>query len=240
MKMQIRDLTAGTVSKSYALEHLLPKQVAEAHLSGDIHFHDLDYHPFQPLTNCCLIDAKDMLENGFEIGNAHVTSPKSYALEHLLPKQVAEAHLSGDIHFHDLDYHPFQPLTNCCLIDAKDMLENGFEIGNAHVTSPKSIQTASAQLVQIIANVSSSQYGGCTVDRVDELLSTYAQLNAQHHREVAQEFVQPDKLDAYVDKQVTKDIGDAIESLEYEINTLYTSNGQTPFVTLDLDLGQMN
>ena len=84
------------------------------------------------------------------------------------------------------------------------MLENGFEIGNAHVTSPKSIQTASAQLVQIIANVSSSQYGGCTVDRVDELLSTYAQLNAQHHRKVAQEFVQPDKLEAYVDKQVTK------------------------------------
>ena len=86
MKMQIkivifstmRDLTAGTVSKSYALENLLPKHVAKAHLSGDIHFHDLDYHPFQPLTNCCLIDAKDMLENGFEIGNAHVTSLNQY------------------------------------------------------------------------------------------------------------------------------------------------------------------
>ncbi|MGD3427570.1 anaerobic ribonucleoside-triphosphate reductase, partial [Xanthomonas citri pv. citri] len=142
----------------------------------------------------------------------------SYALENLLPKHVAKAHLSGDIHFHDLDYHPFQPLTNCCLIDAKDMLENGFEIGNAHVTSPKSIQTASAQLVQIIANVSSSQYGGCTVDRVDELLSTYAKLNAEHHREMAQQYVQPDKIESYVEQQVTKDIGDAIESLEYEIN----------------------
>ncbi|WP_320077080.1 anaerobic ribonucleoside-triphosphate reductase, partial [Klebsiella pneumoniae] len=85
---------------------------------------------------------------------------KSYALNHLLPKHVADAHQRGDIHFHDLDYHPFQPLTNCCLIDAKNMLHNGFEIGNANVTSPKSIQTASAQLVQIIANVSSSQYGG--------------------------------------------------------------------------------
>ncbi len=110
------------------------------------------------------------------------TVSKSYALDHLLPKHVAHAHQSGDIHFHDLDYHPFQPLTNCCLIDAKDMLENGFEIGNANVTTPQSIQTASAQLVQIIANVSSSQYGGCTVDRVDELLSKYAQMNAQHHR----------------------------------------------------------
>ena len=61
-------------------------------------------------------------------------------------------------------------------------------------------------------------------------------MNAQHHREVANDFVQPDKIENYVDTQVTKDIG-AIESLEYEINTLYTSNGQTPFVTLGFGLG---
>ncbi|EOB7954211.1 anaerobic ribonucleoside-triphosphate reductase [Staphylococcus aureus] len=162
---------------------------------------------------------------------------KSYALNHLLPKHVADAHQRGDIHFHDLDYHPFQPLTNCCLIDAKNMLHNGFEIGNANVTSPKSIQTASAQLVQIIANVSSSQYGGCTVDRVDELLSTYARHNEEQHRNIAKQFVKESEIDRYVDQQVTKDINDAIESLEYEINTLYTSNGQTPFVTLGFGLG---
>lgn len=68
----MRDLTAGVVSKSYALEHLLPQRVAEAHINGDIHFHDLDYHPFQPLTNCYLIDAESMLSHGFEIGNANV------------------------------------------------------------------------------------------------------------------------------------------------------------------------
>lgn len=162
---------------------------------------------------------------------------KSYALNYLLPKNIAEAHQNGDIHFHDLDYHPFQPLTNCCLIDAKSMLKNGFEIGNANVTSPKSIQTASAQLVQIIANVSSSQYGGCTVDRVDELLSEYAQYNERHHREIAQVYVKDEQIETYVEQQVTKDINDAIESLEYEINTLYTSNGQTPFVTLGFGLG---
>ncbi|MGX5791634.1 anaerobic ribonucleoside-triphosphate reductase [Staphylococcus equorum] len=162
---------------------------------------------------------------------------KSYALDYLLPKHVAEAHKQGDIHFHDLDYHPFQPLTNCCLIDAESMLEDGFQIGNATVTSPKSIQTASAQLVQIIANVSSSQYGGCTIDRVDELLSKYAQFNEQKHRKVAEQFVNAVDIDTYVDNQVTQDIGDAIESLEYEINTLYTSNGQTPFVTLGFGLG---
>lgn len=162
---------------------------------------------------------------------------KTYALQHLLPRRVAEAHKNGDIHFHDLDYHPFQPLTNCCLIDADSMLQHGFEIGNANVTSPKSIQTATAQLVQIIANVSSSQYGGCTVDRVDELLSTYARYNEAHHREVAEQFVKPEAIDDYVDQQVSKDVYDAIESLEYEINTLYTSNGQTPFVTLGFGLG---
>lgn len=163
---------------------------------------------------------------------------KVYALDQLLPKHVAEAHQSGDIHFHDLDYHPFQPLTNCCLIDAEGMLANGFQIGNAQVTSPKSIQTATAQLVQIIANVSSSQYGGCTIDRVDELLSTYARYNQEKHTQTAAQFVAPDQSETYIDQQVTADIQDAIESLEYEINTLYTSNGQTPFVTLGFGLGE--
>lgn len=72
-----RDLIAGTVSKSYALDHSPPKHVAHAHQSGNIHFHNLDYHPFQPLTNCCLIDTKGMLENGSEIGSANVTAPQS-------------------------------------------------------------------------------------------------------------------------------------------------------------------
>ena len=61
-------------------------------------------------------------------------------------------------------------MTNCCLIDFKGMLENGFKIGNAEVESPKSIQTATAQISQIIANVASSQYGGCSADRIDEVL----------------------------------------------------------------------
>ena len=162
---------------------------------------------------------------------------KSFALERMLPEHVAKAHAEGDIHFHDLDYHPFQPMTNCCLIDIKGMLEKGFQMGNAKVVSPKSIQTATAQIVQIIANVSSSQYGGCTVDRIDEVLSAYAEKNEVHHRAVAQEYVQEDKIEAYVEARVKKDVKDAIQSLEYEINTLYTSNGQTPFVTIGFGLG---
>lgn len=64
---------------------------------------------------------------------------------------------SGDIHVHDLDYSPYTPMTNCCLIDIAGMLRDGFTTGNANVESPKSIQTATAQIAQIIANVASSQ-----------------------------------------------------------------------------------
>ena len=84
---------------------------------------------------------------------------KSIGLK-MLPKHVANAHQKGDIHYHDLDYSPYTPMTNCCLIDFEGMLRNGFKIGNAEVESPKSIQTATAQISQIIANVASSQYGG--------------------------------------------------------------------------------
>lgn len=75
-------------------------------------------------------------------------------------------------------------MTNCCLIDIEGMLSKGFTIGNANVESPKSIQTATAQIAQIIANVASSQYGGCSVDRIDEVLSVYARLNFEKHKKM--------------------------------------------------------
>lgn len=161
---------------------------------------------------------------------------KSIGLQ-MLPKHVANAHQKGDIHYHDLDYSPYTPMTNCCLIDFKGMLENGFKIGNAEVESPKSIQTATAQISQIIANVASSQYGGCSADRIDEVLAPYAEKNYQKHLKDAEEWVLPDKRQEYAWKKTQKDIYDAMQSLEYEINTLFTSNGQTPFTSLGFGLG---
>ena len=161
---------------------------------------------------------------------------KSIGLQ-MLPKHVANAHQKGDIHYHDLDYSPYTPMTNCCLIDFKGMLENGFKIGNAEVESPKSIQTATAQISQIIANVASSQYGGCSADRIDEVLAPYAEKNYQKHLKDAEEWVLPDKHEEYAWKKTQKDIYDAMQSLEYEINTLFTSNGQTPFTSLGFGLG---
>ena len=161
---------------------------------------------------------------------------KSIGLK-MLPAHVANAHQKGDIHYHDLDYSPYTPMTNCCLIDFKGMLENGFKIGNAEVESPKSIQTATAQISQIIANVASSQYGGCTADRIDEFLAPYAELNYKKHLKDAQDWVAENRREDYACTKTKKDIYDAMQSLEYEINTLFTSNGQTPFTSLGFGLG---
>lgn len=157
----------------------------------------------------------------------------------MLPPAVAKAHLKGDLHWHDLDYQPFSPLTNCCLIDFKGMLTQGFKIGNADVEPPQSIQTAAAQMAQIIANVASSQYGGCSADRVDEVLAPFAEKNFHKHQREAKEWIDdPEKAERYAYSRTKKDIYDAMQSLEYEINTLYSSQGQTPFTTLGFGLGR--
>ena len=162
---------------------------------------------------------------------------KSIGLK-MLPAHVANAHQKGDLHYHDLDYHPYAPMTNCCLIDFKTMLSAGFRIGNAEVEPPRSIQTATAQISQIIANVSSSQYGGCTVNRIDELLAPYAERNHAKHVREAEEWIQePARREEYARERTRKDIYDAMQSLEYEINTLFTSNGQTPFTSVGFGLG---
>ncbi len=95
-------------------------------------------------------------------------------------------------------------MTNCCLIDFKGMLAQGFKIGNADVESPKSIQTATAQISQIIANVASSQYGGCSADRIDEVLAPYAELNYQKHLKDAEDWVLADKQEEYARAKTQK------------------------------------
>ncbi|MCF1683972.1 anaerobic ribonucleoside-triphosphate reductase [Tetragenococcus halophilus] len=162
---------------------------------------------------------------------------KSIGLK-MLPPHVANAHQKGDIHYHDLDYQPYAPMTNCCLIDFKGMLNNGFKIGNAEVEPPKSIQTATAQISQIIANVASSQYGGCSADRLDETLAPFAKLNYQKHLKEAKIWIEDQtRQKEFAMKKTKKDIFDAMQSLEYEINTLFTSNGQTPFTSVGFGLG---
>ena len=156
----------------------------------------------------------------------------------MLPPAVANAHLRGDIHWHDLDYTPFMAETNCCLIDFDYMLNHDFSIGNAEVEPAHSIQVAVTQMTQIIANVASSQYGGCSSDRTDQVLAPFAEKNYQKHlREFGDVIDDPTTLKALAVKQTKKDIYDALQTLEYQVNTLYSTQGQTPFVTVGFGLG---
>ncbi len=161
---------------------------------------------------------------------------KHYARQFLLPQDIADAHDSGDLHFHDLDYAPFFPMFNCMLIDLETMLTQGFKMGNADIATPRSISTATAVTAQIIAQVASHIYGGTTVNRIDEVLAPYVTSSYQKHLDIAREWEIPDAR-AYARQRTEKECFDAFQSLEYEVNTLHTANGQTPFVTFGFGLG---
>ena len=161
---------------------------------------------------------------------------RHYAKQYLLPKDISRAHDSGEIHYHDLDYAPFFPMFNCMLIDLDGMLTNGFKMGNAEIEPPKSIATATAVTAQIIAQVASHIYGGTTINRIDEILAKFVTISYQKHKKVAEEWNIPNP-EAYAESRTQKECYDAFQSLEYEVNTLHTANGQTPFVTFGFGLG---
>ncbi|MCD6645472.1 anaerobic ribonucleoside-triphosphate reductase [Vibrio cholerae] len=161
---------------------------------------------------------------------------KHYAKTRILPRDVVQAHESGDIHYHDLDYAPFFPMFNCMLIDLKGMLTHGFKMGNAEIDTPKSISTATAVTAQIIAQVASHIYGGTTINRIDEVLAPYVTASYEKHLDIAREW-DIHSPEAFAKARTEKECYDAFQSLEYEVNTLHTANGQTPFVTFGFGLG---
>jgi ribonucleoside-triphosphate reductase len=161
---------------------------------------------------------------------------RHYAKQFMLPRDVVTSHERGEIHFHDLDYSPFFPMFNCMLIDLRGMLEQGFKMGNAEIESPKSITTATAVTAQIIAQVASHIYGGTTINRIDEVLEPYVMKSYEKNVAIAKDWNVPDH-DGYARARTEKECYDAFQALEYEINTLHTANGQTPFVTLGFGLG---
>lgn len=157
---------------------------------------------------------------------------KHMAVTQILPEKIMKAHTDGFMHVHDLDYI-ISPLTNCCLINYPDMLEHGFTIGNATIESPQSINVAATILSQISAAVSGSQYGGQTFSHVDHYLVPYVEKT--HKKNV--EFCNRHGLKEDVAKDMTeKAVFDAMQTFMYQINTLTSTNGQTPFVTISLGL----
>lgn len=154
-----------------------------------------------------------------------------------IPEDLMEAHDCGLLHIHDLDYSPAMPLPNCCLLDIDEMFK-GFRMGTAEIETPKSISTAMAVLVQIIANISSSQYGGISINDLDLLMEPYVRKSYYKHLEVGKRYIDDhDKAVVYASEQTHKEVMDACQAFEYEINTLHTSHGQTPFITVGFGLG---
>ena len=157
----------------------------------------------------------------------------------LLPEHISKAHDEGAIHFHDADYF-LQPIFNCCLINIKDMLQNGTVMNGKMIESPKSFQTACTITTQIIASVASSQYGGQSVN-IAHLGRYLRRTKDKYVEQCEKEF--GDTLDAetkkhFVEMRVKEALKAGVQTIQYQINTLMTTNGQSPFVTLFLYLDE--
>ncbi|AQT25209.1 ribonucleotide reductase of class III (anaerobic) large subunit [Providencia phage vB_PreS_PR1] len=160
-----------------------------------------------------------------------------YLLYEMLPQNIWNAHERGEIHFHDADYSAMG-MTNCCLVDLEGMLKDGLRVGNANIETPKSIGTAVAITAQIIAQVSSHQYGGTSIDRFDEVLATYVRKSYDKNHAFARRWTKDEaKASVMATEMTEKNVEDAMQGFEYEVNTLFNSNGQSPFITIGFGLG---
>ena len=150
----------------------------------------------------------------------------------LLPEKISKAHDEGIFHFHDADYF-VQPIFNCCLINIEDMLDNGTVMNGKMIESPKSFQVACTVMTQIIAAVASNQYGGQSVDishlgkYVRKSKEKFIKNIKKNHKDLDKEFVEQLAMERLKDE-----VKAGVQTIQYQINTLMTTNGQSPFVTL--------
>ena len=149
----------------------------------------------------------------------------------LLPKDIVEAHDQGIIHFHDADYFA-QHMHNCDLVNLEDMLQNGTVISDTMIEKPKTFSTACNIATQIIAQVASNQYGGQTIT-----LSHLAPFVDESRKKYRRKFAEA--TDEFIEKMVHDDIEKGIQTIQYQILTLLTSNGQTPFITVYMDINEV-
>ena len=155
----------------------------------------------------------------------------------LLPEKIREAHDKGVLHFHDMDYF-IQPIFNCCLVNISDMLDNGTVINGKLIESPKSFRVACIITSQIISIVASNQYGGQSVEI--RHLAKYLRVSYDKFKTILTKKygkkVDKDIIEQMVNDRIKEEIKAGIQTIQYQLNTLMTTNGQTPFVTLFLNL----
>ena len=167
---------------------------------------------------------------------------KDLAMRMLLPQDVVEAHKEGIIHFHDSDYYA-QHMHNCDLVNLEDMLQNGTVISGTLIEKPHSFSTACNIATQIIAQVASSQYGGQSISLTH--LAPFVDVSRKKIRkdviaELAEMGVEPelDKLSDIVEKRLREEIRRGVQTIQYQVVTLMTTNGQAPFVTVFMYLNE--
>ncbi len=157
----------------------------------------------------------------------------------LLPEKISKAHEEGILHFHDADYF-IQPIFNCCLVDIGNMLDNGTVMNGKMIESPKSFQVACTVTTQIIAAVASNQYGGQSVDMIH--LGKYLRKSYNKFRkEIETKYkgkIREDVIEDLVQTRLKTELKAGVQTIQYQINTLMTTNGQSPFVTLFLHLDE--
>lgn len=161
----------------------------------------------------------------------------------LLPQDVIEAHEQGLIHFHDSDYFA-QHMHNCCLVNLEDMLQNGTVISETMIERPHSFTTACNIATQIIAQVASSQYGGQSITLSH--LAPFVEVSRQKARaEVREEFqvsglpVDEERMNRIAEMRVLREIEKGVQTIQYQVITLMTTNGQAPFVTVYMYLNEV-
>jgi len=158
----------------------------------------------------------------------------------LLPKDIVEAHEAGIIHFHDADYFA-QHMHNCDLVNLEDMLQNGTVISGTLIEKPKSFSTACNIATQIIAQVASNQYGGQSISITH--LAPFVEVSRQRiKKEVEEEFAEfnptEEKKNEIIEKRLRAEVKKGVQTIQYQIVTLLTTNGQAPFVTIFMYLNE--
>lgn len=167
---------------------------------------------------------------------AGITS-KDIARRFIFPKDVVEAHDAGIIHIHDMDYAAQNTLHNCCLINLDDMLQNRTVVNGVTIDKPHRLSTAMTIATQIIAAVASSQYGGTTITLTH--LAPFVRDSYNRYFNKYQEWsIEDSKCAEYAMKDTKKEVADAVQTLNYQLNSLTTTNGQAPFVSVMMYIGE--
>lgn len=174
---------------------------------------------------------------------------REMAEKFILPKDIVEAHKQGIIHVHDTDYSPSMPMNNCCLINLEDMLQNGTVISGTMIEKPHSFRTACTIVTQIITQVASSQYGGNTITLAH--LAPFVDISRQRIKEevekeaieilnsVGEQIDITTDLDKIVESRLKQEIADGIQTIQYQLITMSTTNGQAPFTSVFMYLDEV-